>query len=937
MNSQRGSMWRKWDLHVHTPESFEEQYSFENEQEREQYDDQWDKYLDELESVSDISVLGVTDYMSIDGYERIVEERENGRLDNFDLVLPNIEFRLDTIVPTGDGGAKRINAHVIFDNDIEVETIRRDFLNNINFSDRDGNGQVLRRERIEQAGRQHIEANPEEDHLTPFEAGCKIITVDFNDILDALENDDFKNRHLVVLAKDGWDGVDWNTQGHLTKERLFRQSDALFSANPNQIEWALGKRDGEEEFKKSFGSPTPCIWGSDAHRYERLCEPDEDRYCWIKADPTFEGLKQVVHEPEKRVSIQKESPCGFIPIHTLSGISIENGSIDERLEIEDQDIPLNSELVTVIGGKGAGKTALLDLIANCFKDRWDRSKKEGEDPEDQNSFIQRIQDKEPEITTRVEFEGEDIDEFSKHIKTEEFFEASDLVYLPQGKIEEYCRDEQRLHEHIVELIKESVEQDEWQMIDRFDNLEAEADDIADDFRSKTSEIYNLNPSKLREERNSLQTNKKQKEGGLQSKISEIRKFEEKHSDALKDNNASTLREELEEIKEDIEALEDTNTKSQNISENLEVISETNELLESLQADLSSFNVDISLPVIQVPQIKGVLDDAEEEVERELDNKKTRQSEIRNELDELDEVEQEYSDLLDEKKAIEDEIEDLESEISTIEDKLNHVTDLRARRRRDFINYVQKFTEIENQYQTIIDQFSGEPSEVLDDISFEPSVRLNEELIEQLERLLDMRSVKESEVEQTLQLLKQATDEDVQEQVEEKVTEFLESMNELREMTTERTQDFEFESTIFDTHLTLAENVYFRGFPMPNLSLGQKGTVLLKILLAESDTPLIIDQPEENLDNEFIYKTLVGAFRDAKLKRQVIIATHNANLVVNTDAEQVIVANYDSNTIDFESGSLENQHIRNEITTILEGGEEAFRKREKRYEIPEYEF
>jgi len=138
--------------------------------------------------------------------------------------------------------------------------------------------------------------------------------------------------------------------------------------------------------------------------------------------------------------------------------------------------------------------------------------------------------------------------------------------------------------------------------------------------------------------------------------------------------------------------------------------------------------------------------------------------------------------------------------------------------------------------------------------------------------------------------------------------------------------------IFDNYFILDTVIFFKGIPMDKLSIGQKGTVLLKLVLAEGDYPLIVDQPEENLDNKFIYGELVGAFREAKSQRQVIIATNNANLVVNSDAEQVIIASFDNNQISYKSGALEDPEIRNEITTILEGGEEAFRKRERKYGI-----
>src|SRR5262249_37605843 len=96
---------------------------------------------------------------------------------------------------------------------------------------------------------------------------------------------------------------------------------------------------------------------------------------------------------------------------------------------------------------------------------------------------------------------------------------------------------------------------------------------------------------------------------------------------------------------------------------------------------------------------------------------------------------------------------------------------------------------------------------------------------------------------------------------------------------------------------------------------------------------------ENLDPYSVYEELVRYFRSAKLRRQVILVTHNPNLVVNADADQVIVASaerHDPNllpNISYVSGGLEDKAIRSEVCRILEGGERAFRERERRYSIP----
>ena len=106
----------------------------------------------------------------------------------------------------------------------------------------------------------------------------------------------------------------------------------------------------------------------------------------------------------------------------------------------------------------------------------------------------------------------------------------------------------------------------------------------------------------------------------------------------------------------------------------------------------------------------------------------------------------------------------------------------------------------------------------------------------------------------------------------------------------------------------------------------------KSVLVEEYYPIIIDQREDNLDNELIYSELVSAFKRSKKHRQIIIATNNANLVVNADAEQIIIAEFNENRINYVSGSLENIKIRDEIMHILEGGEEAFKERQEKYGI-----
>ena len=144
-----------------------------------------------------------------------------------------------------------------------------------------------------------------------------------------------------------------------------------------------------------------------------------------------------------------------------------------------------------------------------------------------------------------------------------------------------------------------------------------------------------------------------------------------------------------------------------------------------------------------------------------------------------------------------------------------------------------------------------------------------------------------------------------------------------------------------SHIQIEYGIEYEGVTIEQLSPGTRGIVLLLLFLAidTNDTrPLVIDQPEENLDPHSVFEELVPHFREACLRRQVVIVTHNANLVVNTDADQVIAASsfrvpdVPLPLISYETGSLENGDIRRLVCQILEGGERPFLERQKRYRL-----
>ena len=115
----------------------------------------------------------------------------------------------------------------------------------------------------------------------------------------------------------------------------------------------------------------------------------------------------------------------------------------------------------------------------------------------------------------------------------------------------------------------------------------------------------------------------------------------------------------------------------------------------------------------------------------------------------------------------------------------------------------------------------------------------------------------------------------------------------------------------------------------SLSTGQKCTTVLPILLLDSDNPLLVDQPEDNLDNRFVCDCVVESIRKGKAQRQLVFVTHNANIPVLGEADRVFVLESDG---DHAHKAVEGDvdDCKNAIVNLLEGGEQAFKRRQQRY-------
>jgi len=903
-----------------------------NEQEKTKYHgDIWGKYFDELERISDISVIGVTDYFSIDGYTRALEHRNKMRLQNLDLVLPNIEFRLNPLTKEG----KRLNMHLIFSDSVKVPDIN-DFLGRIKLTLSDPCAQILQavsctRNGLMQVGRTYKNDEKLGD-AEAYRIGCMQAVIELSDLLKVLaETPNFRGNYLLVGVEDSPGGLSelpYAQSGHLRTE-IYRKCHIIESSNEQTRKFWLGTSDriGEAELIQRFGYLKPCIHGSDAHSFERLCKPAEDKFCWIKADPTFDGLKQIMYEPEERVRIQSESPEHRKPTYTLAFTEIKNSWISTELAIQEANIPLNGNLVAVTGGKGSGKTALLDLIANCFEDRCKRADVGG------NSFVGRIEDQKEDLEVQVGFIGKDVDPFSKEIAKQAFCTGSKITYLPQGTIEILSTSREKLNNRIEEIVfsnKKIVDEGYKQ---KFDELGDDIAQLTKQIDEKNRQIYELEEETQQRIVDEIKGGKAIKEGELKDKEDALGKLTKGMKDDIKQEIAG-LRESETKLQLQNSRLGSLQNRLEQFEGKLqEFLDDANKGVRELNDEFSSVLGGAAIPRFNFKPQFDAIKKAKNFVTSKIKEATKGIQEIQEPLGKLSGAQKEQADLLKDIRMKKTEIESLGKRLKELAEKKSRKESLELKRREQYQELLNKYREWKSYYEEVIKAFSSGRSEILGSIDFVSTIHFfKDSFVADGVEILDLRSVNEKDIRKHAEELSAIIDVDTCEIPTEMLDGFLSKILKKKLWLKKMRTSYDFYKWVFGNHFALNTKIYFRGTPMDKLSMGQKGMVLLKLMLSEGDYPLIVDQPEENLDNRYIYEELVGAFREAKKNRQVIIATNNANLVVNTDAEQVIAAKFDNNVISYRSGSLENPEMRDFIIHVLEGGEDAFKKREKKYGI-----
>lgn len=934
MSNNRGSEWRKWDLHVHTPASIIQEYKKGDET------DVWARYFKELESLPcDIKVLGINDYWFLDGYTKVKEYKDNGGLSNIDLILPVIEFRLRDYV--GSNKLNKINYHIIFSNELEVNDIEREFLHRFEMSEFENRS--LSRENLISFGEKIKKETPFDKKATlpssDLEIGFNNFTIQLDRINELLKKEYLQDKFIRVIGQTEWNDFRWDGSPS-DKKSLINGCDFVFSASPT-IENA---RKSQISLTKQGVNDT-LLHCSDAHEfYTKVYTSKVLGHCfnWIKSNPTFEGLKQVIHEPN-RIKISEFNPSQKNSYQVIKEIKlIDNGEL-----FGNQTIGLNQDLNSIIGGKSSGKSLLLYHLAKAIMSH---------------------------------------EKFATLSSSEGFQRYEDL---PQFELEVIWLDG-----HISKLSENENKRPIIYIPQMYLNYMAEKKSRNEDFKQTIDDILKSNDGYkeyIEIKQNEILVFEQKIDSGIKNYFLQVDKLKDLNRELYQlgdkvavETNIKSLTEQLEQLKnkaglreEELSQYTTLNITNQKKSEKIEELKLKKKLLIDLhqktlgiQTKLSTFIEDEfsdikfkyqdeqfeSIISSTISQLKSSVNNSIEEYvnENPLDS-----DELNKNIDVFNDEISENNKLIEPlNKKIQNleylnqkqkELENKQKKVEAINLKLKEIKDQKQKINIDSI--VDLYEGLFESYQSIVDKHEkykniSESIDLLSEISFNMD-SFHRDFSEYITKNRTLETIFEQHGFNGNTFNFQAN-----EHIENirHICEIILNPNSSITFNQKKEKE-EIISALFKNYFDISYDLMQGNDRLGHMSPGKKGIILFQLFLhmSASRDPILIDQPEDNLDNRTVYKELNDFIKEKKLQRQIIIVSHNSNLVVTTDSENVIVAHQNSNSIqpkfEYINGALEDtfthtsethtlkkQGIREHVCEILEGGVEAFKKREKKYNI-----
>lgn len=1013
----RGATWSKWDLHIHTPASYE-WAGGKRLRDAVSEDERRALLHDVVQGINDsgCAAVAVMDYWTFDGILALREyQRQADSLKCAATIFPGIELRM---VSPGDF---RLNMHVLLNPNLSDEKLQA-FKSQIRLSISD---KPLTDDYLIEWAREHMTESRLAvlnltkdkvltDKASALIAASKTVEVTPESVKGALKQFG-PNDAILFVPFDTNDGV---------KKIKFREHHSF----PNEL-LAMeaiyevgngGTRDAfvgiettanakyYKEFQEAIKMPKLAVRGSDAHRVSDYGKFPNGNVTWIKASPSFEGLLQACKEPANRSFIGALPPkLEFVarnPQLFIDSVRVRkvDGAPELGAWLDGTTLEMNHDLVALIGKKGSGKSALADVMG-MLGDTLNSA---------HFSFLSDKRFRLPKDNKAQSFEA--ALKWANDTKETQWRSLSSarslssvqrVKYLPQRYFEELCNDHVAGDDHLLQSELRGViyshipfeERDGAHSLDdlisrRSNNIEREiaqlrnrlstmnarilslADEVTDDAQKALKQSVRLSIVRLR---------------ALKKDMPVVQDAPVLNDDKSKDaaqliESLNTRIQELEEQRRTTEgAVDSLKSRNRAIDEVTEQLGRIERFMTAEQSDLAAKLVPLQIELGQVlkfqvdhTSLKTARAEAESKIEQhkalldpEIDGSlaatlaSARKAKLEQQAT-LDEPMRLYQEALAKKQLWEAEWQSAVGNAMQPASFSGQWVALRAmgRRRSELAELgeqrmalsIEILRALKQRAALLRDLFApvqrliDEEPQIRDALGVRFSVRFTFDSF--ATRLFDY--VKQSvgsfvgaeESRALVQTLLAANDLESEEGLRSFIdatygkltsvgrkTIALQSMLKANRTPTELL-DFLYGLAYAD----LSYGLKLDNVELERLSPGQRGALLLifYLLVDQERIPIILDQPEENLDNETVYQLLVGVITRAKQHRQVIMVTHNANLAVACDAEQIIVCSMlrdGSNQIQYVSGGIEDPHLKRAAVDILEGTKPAFDNRRRKYQ------
>ncbi|MGS0689043.1 TrlF family AAA-like ATPase [Shewanella sp. 30m-9] len=984
----RGSEWNRWEPHIHTPETvFNNQFKG---------NDPWGNYLDGLEKISPrVRVLAITDYYLTDKYEKIVEYKRGGRLPDVDLIFPNVELRLDISAKSGF-----VNIHLLVcpDDTDHVEQLSR-FLSRLTFEAHQDTFSCTANDltRLGKLCDPNIK-----DNRKALEHGATQFKVNFSSLKTNYAKSDWaKNNILLAVAgaqSDGTSGVRESADATIRRE-IESFSHIIFSSSAAQRDFWLGKKKlSPREIRQQYSGLKPCLHGSDSHGFKNLGVPAEERYSWVKGELIFDSLRQACIDPEGRAYVGSEPPVSASPSQVISSVSIVNApwlktadiplnpglvaivgargsgktALADMIAAGSDSIPLDAWAADE-NSSASFLTRARPLLADAqITTTWAGSDENtrflnGKDAQTSCSYPRARYLSQQFVEDLCSSKGVSdglIEEIERVILESYPWEDRDgAVSFPEFrsiKTSRFQKVREREVNSIADLsdrIANEIEKDK-----EISNLE-----LAERQKRKTLEGYNFDKGKLVE------------------KVTEAEKAHHKNISEV----AERKREVVNDLKASLRALESlqdevASTRDHLAPENLRAIKEKYERSglnpeewdEFLLIYKGNVDSDLSLYISNVKKKITRLEGPEAEIDNQqippiaegMDLNSLTLNVLSAEVGRLEKLFCEDEAVAKNFKALTTRIRKVTAEVKSIVVKLDDAKGAKARWKalqedrdvayfRIFEAIISEQNELAKLYAPLMERIENTTG-TLKKLGFNVKRVVDIDMWAGFaeDNLLDLRksgsfngkgSLKALATNKLKRVWESGTAIEVQQAISSFLNENMKTLFAHAPYASNQKVEYQnwlkqFAHWLYGTeHISVKYEIVYDNTDIRKLSPGTRGIVLLLLYLAldeDDDRPLIIDQPEENLDPKSVNDELVPLFIKAKSKRQVIMVTHNANLVINTDADQIIIAEVGAQQvgelppITYIAGGLENKDIRRGVCDILEGGDRAFKERARRLRV-----